>query len=420
MNEWQEVPLGVLGRVVTGKTPPAARPDAFGGEFPFVTPTDMVDQRFMVRTDRYLSNVGSEMLRRLIIPAGSLMVSCIGWQLGKVSVATTDSYTNQQINSVIPDSSKVHPGYLYYHLRTRRDELKRLASGGTRTPILNKSRFSALGVPLPPRRVQEGIADVLSTFDDLIESEGRRIEVMEEMISRVYHEWFVEFRYPGHQGASRVASAVGAIPAGWDVGYLGEPLPFRQFKQKIRHYEGTRRYLATADVAGLHVKGEGVLLEYSSLPSRAQLQPADSTVFTARMSGYRKVLLYPIGSNEAASDVLSSGFLGVECDAGYFSYIAATVSDLRFESLITRYATGATQISLTDAGARLIPWVVPPSAVVARFECFAAPIYSQILQLRSLVVYLSRLRDLVLSRLMTGQIDVSTLDLDALIAEQVA
>lgn len=99
------------------------------------------------------------------IPAGSIMVSCIGWQLGKVAIAARDSFTNQQLNTIIPNYDCVDVAFLYYHLCTRREEIRRLASGGTRTPILNKTRFEALPLLLPPKQEQIRIGAALDCID---------------------------------------------------------------------------------------------------------------------------------------------------------------------------------------------------------------------------------------------------------------
>ena len=89
-------------------------------------------------------------------------------------------------------------------------------------PHINLSLFQGLTMPLPPLPTQRKIAAVMSAYDDLIENNNRRIGILEEMARRIYREWFVEFRYPGHEDVTLVDSELGPIPDGWQVGTLDD------------------------------------------------------------------------------------------------------------------------------------------------------------------------------------------------------
>src|SRR5207248_473854 len=130
-------------------------------------------------------------------------------------------FTNQQINTIIPND-QVEPDFIYYSLCTRREELKTLGSVGTRTPILIKSSFENFQVLLPPLPTQRKIASVLSAYGDLIENNTRRIAILEEMAQSLYREWFVHFRFPGHEKRKMIESPLGMIPEGWEVKHLSE------------------------------------------------------------------------------------------------------------------------------------------------------------------------------------------------------
>jgi type I restriction enzyme S subunit len=82
-SDWQTLTIGELGRVVTGKTPKTSDPLNFGGDIPFVTPTDMDGSKSILKTARYLSDLGASTVKGSIIPAGAVMVSCIGSDMGK-------------------------------------------------------------------------------------------------------------------------------------------------------------------------------------------------------------------------------------------------------------------------------------------------------------------------------------------------
>src|SRR5450756_1506092 len=112
-GEWRETTLDLLGRIVTGKTPPSTVPAHFGGDILFVTPTDLDGRRVIDSTGRYLTERGAEVIRGSRIPSGAVMVSCIGSDMGKAAVAGRECVTNQQISSIVVDSGD-DPLFVYY------------------------------------------------------------------------------------------------------------------------------------------------------------------------------------------------------------------------------------------------------------------------------------------------------------------
>jgi type I restriction enzyme S subunit len=149
-DAWLEIRIGDLGEVFTGRTPSSERPAYFGDDYPFITPGDMRQGKYVRATQRRISHEGAELLKRIKVPANSVCVSCIGWQMGETIMTDKPSFTNQQINTVVPNGN-VEPSYLYYSLRPRKQELLSLgATSGVRTPILNKSAFCDLKVKIPP------------------------------------------------------------------------------------------------------------------------------------------------------------------------------------------------------------------------------------------------------------------------------
>ena len=155
-GDWYQTTLDQLGRIVTGKTPRSRRPEYFGGEIPFVTPTDFDGSRRIETTHRCLTERGASAVRGALIPREAIMVSCIGSDMGKSAIADAACVTNQQINSVVVESPNC-PLFVYYNLSIRKEEI-RAASGGSAQPILNKSTFGQLDILLPPILEQRAIA----------------------------------------------------------------------------------------------------------------------------------------------------------------------------------------------------------------------------------------------------------------------
>ena len=210
-----------LGRIITGATPPTKEPYLFGSEVSFLTPSDMTFDRRHVQTKRGVSAAGAARFSTRLLPTNAVAVVCIGATIGKVCMTDGPVLTNQQVNSIVVDESRHSPDFVYYLMRTMRNRLKAVA-GGAATPIVNKSSFALLEITVPGRRTQFRIGAYLKSFDDLIEINQRRIEILEEMARLLYREWFVYFRYPGHEGVELVGSEVGAIPEGWIAGKFSD------------------------------------------------------------------------------------------------------------------------------------------------------------------------------------------------------
>lgn len=234
MEGWRATRIGELGKVVTGKTPPANISDVFGGSIPFITPRDMLGSRFIDVTERYLTEKGGGILSRYFLPKNSILVSCIGSDMGKVAISKNESVTNQQLNAIVV-KEEISWLYIYYNLLPRKQELKSIA-GGSAQPILNKSSFSNIEILLPGFIEQQAIAHILGTLDDKIELNRRQNATLEAMAQAIFKDWFVDFgpvraKMEGRQpeGMSREIADLfpdrlddEGKPEGWKWGTLGE------------------------------------------------------------------------------------------------------------------------------------------------------------------------------------------------------
>lgn len=242
-DNWETKKIGEIGRVITGKTPPTKVKKYYGSEYPFITPTDITGaNRFVNNPARYLSREGFEYQKSLAIPNNAICFTCIA-SIGKIAITNRTSFTNQQINSIIVDSNIADYRYIFYLLKTQADRIKNY-SGGVASPIISKSIFEEISIPLPPLPVQKKIASILSAYDDLIELNERRIKILEEMARLIYKEWFVKFRFPGYKKVKMVESELDPIPEGWERKKIGETLRKLPRKKKVKKEE----YLETGEI----------------------------------------------------------------------------------------------------------------------------------------------------------------------------
>lgn len=148
-ENWIKAEIKDFGNVVTGKTPLSENPEDFGYEMPFITPGDFKNyNKFALGSERNLSESGYTKLKNKILPKGAVIVTCIGSDMGKISISVKDCITNQQMNSIVVKESS-YTDFLYYYLQSIADEIKGIAMGGSTMPMLSKTDFEKIEVIKP-------------------------------------------------------------------------------------------------------------------------------------------------------------------------------------------------------------------------------------------------------------------------------
>ena len=266
--------------------------------------------------------------------------------------------------------------------------------GGAAQPNANAQILTTYEIPLPPLSIQRRIAGILSAYDELIENNQRRIQILETMAGALYREWFVELRFPGHDKIPRVASPLGDIPQGWEVkklkdvchltmgqspksefyNQIGEGQPFHQGVTDFGHRFPTDRLFCTV---------EGRVAE------------AGDILFSVRA---------PVGRMNIADKriVLGRGLSATRHNEGHQAFL--------WEQLRNRFSkddmmgNGSIFAAVTKGDMQGIELLCPPSALVGAAAKHFEPINSQIGALTKEIQNLRRTRDLLLPRLLSGQV----------------
>lgn len=155
-----------IGFVVTGKTPKTAHSEYYDGDYMFITPNELHGGYNITNSEKTITEAGLDSVKSNSIDGISVLVGCIGWDMGNVSMCFEKCATNQQINS-ITNIHDYNPYYLYYWLSTKKDYLFSIASV-TRTPILSKSTFEEIEIPSISVEEQDKIVDYLLPIDKKI------------------------------------------------------------------------------------------------------------------------------------------------------------------------------------------------------------------------------------------------------------
>jgi type I restriction enzyme S subunit len=299
---------------------------------------------------------------------------------------------NQRLGKFINvDQTELTYEFLFYLMNTNsvRGQILGSATGST-VRHTSPSRIYNVNVQLPPLPVQHRISGILSAYDELIENNERRIEILEAMARAIYQE------------------AVQAGPSAAELKPLVNCSYWRFISENVSAYIGTKRYFATADVDGLAITGPGIDYPFSEKPSRAQKQPIPNSVWFARMKDTYKIAWYEAADEErASSTMLSSGFAGFEAvDAELWPLLFLALSSKEFHVQKDLYCTGATQMALTNEGLARVELAMPDEAGARALGRATQPILREMLLLQRKSENLRRTRDLLLPRLLSGELDV--------------
>jgi len=273
--------------------------------------------------------------------------------------------------------------YLYYALRPQM-ELLRSISTGAATKFLTLTLLNQTEIPVPPVSTQCKIASILSAYDDLIGNNLRRIKILEEMAQALYREWFVKFRFPGHEKVRMVDSPLGKIPEGWEVVRLGErvELAYGRGLRKAERKPGDIPVFGSSGIVGYHSQsiadGPGIVVGRKGNVG---------TVF------WSDTAFYPIDT---------VFYVKTDLPVHYVYY------NLQHQNFINNDAAVP---GLNRNQAHSLPFIVPAKRLIDHFSESADLTSQQTSNLKSRVENLRQTRDLLLPKLISGELDVSELDI---------
>jgi len=283
------------------------------------------------------------------------------------------------------------PRFYAYVFRTEliRTELSN-RGGGTNISNLNQDILESLQVPKPPLLIQHKIASLLSAYDDLIENNTRRIAILESMAQAIYREWFVEFRFPGHENVKLVDSPLGKVPEGWNK-HLGDVITLKRgydLPQRDRR-SGIFPLVSSSGITDFHdeakVTGPGVVTgRYGTLGDVYYIQkdfwPLNTTLYVQEFQGNEPLLIvHLLRSLNLASQNAAGAVPGVNRNALHL-------------------------LEVTFPPLNLQKQIVP---TIEAIECNCR-------NLRSTNENLRKTRDLLLPKLISGELDVEDLDIESI------
>ena len=390
MAEWIECKISDIGTVVGGATPSTKKPENYeNGTIVWITPKDLstFTGRYIQRGERNITEIGLKSCSTQLLPKDTVLFSSRA-PIGYVAIAANEVCTNQGFKSVVPNEN-TDPLFLYYLLKYNKDKIEGMGSGTTFKEVSgNTMKNIVVSVPTD-KKVQKRISSMLGSIDDKIEENERINNNLEQQAKALYKDWFFDFS---------PFSTEGNLPDGWHLGTVGNIIQLHDSKrvplsgserdkmEKIYPYYGATSLMDYVD----NYLFDGIYL----------LLGEDGTVVDSL--GF-PILQYVYGQfwvNNHAHII--TGKEGFSVEELYLFFSLTNIKSI---------VTGAVQQKVSQQNLKKVPAIIPSKEALSAFDDLIQPIFAQIRNLRDENAHLADLRDTLLPRLMSGELDVSDIEI---------
>lgn len=378
----KKVCIGDLGTIITGNTPPRRAPQLYGNHTPFIKATDISEyEKYTYNPEECYSEEGYNKYIKSLIPKGSTCVVTIGSIGKKMTMAHCDLFINQAMNAIIPYNN-YDDDYIYYAVKNILGNIKKLDSGtASGRENVSKSAFSKMEICVEEDLlIQQRIAAILSRYDSLIENYQKQIKLLEESAQRLYKEWFIDFRFPGHENTK----IVDGVPEGWDKMKVANIAEFKRGKTI------TKKEIVEGNIP---VVAGGLEPAYYCNKSNT-----DERVITISGSGANAGFTRMYFEKVWASDCSY-----IDCSTTtylHFIYCFLKASKTNIDNM----QKGAAQPHVYAKDINAIDLLLPTNDTLNSFERLLTKIYDSVASIQLQIRLLTEARDRLLPKLMSGEI----------------
>lgn len=332
------------------------------------------------------------------------LVICEGGEPGRCAI-WKEQIPNMKIQKAL-HRVRVHDcldyRYLFYWflLAGKTGELDQYFTGAT-IKHMPGQKLKEVVIDKPPLEIQHRIADILSAYDDLIENNQKQIKLLEEAAQRLYKEWFVDLRFPGHENTE----IVDGVPEGWNWCKLEDAIQFDPkvtlTKERMKQFVPMSA-LSTASM----VLDESQFTETSS-NSGSKFQNGDTLLarITPCLENGKTAYVSGLKSNEGAVGSTEYIVMRAKTINAYMVYLLARTDDFRQSAINSMSGSDGRQRVKSDK-LKLLDYLHPTSELVEKFENVAEPIFEKICKLSKQMQQAKQARDLLLPKLMSGEVEV--------------
>lgn len=401
---WTPLKLDQLGFVGRGRSRHRPRDAAllYGGPYPFFQTGDVKAADFYL-TDYRQTYSEQGLAQSKLWQPGTLCITIAANIAESAILGIEGCFPDSVVGFVAhPDKSDVR--FIKYYMDTLKLQMQSV-SRGTTQDNLSLDKLLSFDFSVPPLLMQRRIADVLSAYDELIDNNKRRATVLETMVRTVYREWFAEYRYPDHEAIARVASSRGEIPEGWEF------VPFTDFADVLsggtpstgvdEYWNGDIPFFTPRDAPdGFYTQATAKHLTERGLSNCASDLYTPETIFITARGTVGKVALSAVPMAMNQSCYALRGVTGIP-QRFLFLLTLQQVEYLRTNT------GGATFDTIVIDTFRRMHVLKPAPAIIALFARYTDALFEQLVVLQQQLRNLRRTRDLLLPRLLSGELVLS-------------
>ena len=386
MAEWKECTISDIGTVIGGATPSTKESENYeDGQIPWITPKDLstFSGRYISRGDRNITKVGLKSCSTQLLPAHSVLFSSRA-PIGYVAIAQNEVCTNQGFKSVVPNENTDYL-FLYYLLKYNKETIEHMGSGTTFKEVSGNT-MKGIHVKVPVSiEEQRRIAGVLDALDTKIEANEKINKNLEQQAQAIYQQMFID--NVGSDWTEGILSDIaditmGQSPSGSSYNEYGNGAVFFQGRAEFGFRFPTVRLFTTE-------------------PKR--MACSNDTLMSVRA---------PVGDlNVAHTDCcIGRGLAAIHSKNKHQSFVLYTMFSLK-KQLDIFNGEGTVFGSINRISLNEMPILIPSNEKLDEFEAIVAPMDATIRNNYDEICYLEQLRDTLLPKLMSGELDISTLDL---------
>lgn len=401
--KWEKVKLGDLYTVHNGLS---KGKKFFGTGFPFLSFSIVFNKWFIPEQLYDLVEVDEKERDSYSIKKGDVFITRTSEtmeELGMSTVALKD-YPNATYNGFTkrlrPITELLEPRFIGYYLRTPefRGKFMAFSAMTTRASLTNDDLLS-LEVPVPPLPVQQRIASILSAYDYLIENNQKQIKLLEEAAQRLYKEWFVDLRFPGHESVK----IVDGVPEGWKSCKLRDVAEINERNIDENYPYDKINYIDIGSVRNGRIL-EKANYNLEEAPGRAKRIVQDGDVIWGMVRPNLRA--YAMVLNPETNDVFSTGFAVLTSKKVPFSFLYCNVTTEEFVGYLVNCTNGAAYPAVKPIHFEEYNVSIPQNNLLNKFHNITEPCFRKIYYLSKQISSLREARDRLLPKLMSGEIEV--------------
>ena len=377
--EWTHCKVSDLAEIISGGTPKTSIESYWNGNIPWLSVKDFSgDSKYVSSTEKTITEEGLNHSAANLLDVNDIVISARG-TVGELAMLSVPMSLNQSCFGLRP---KCDADYLYYLLKIKVAELKQRANGGVFGTII-RTTFDSIKCTLPLElKDQHRIASILSTYDSLIENNTKRIRLLEKMAENIYKEWFVRFRFPGHENVEME----NGLPKGWKRGSLSDVCEFKR---------GKNITLSEMQEGNVPVISAG--LEPSGYHSCSNVRGVNVTMSSSGANAGYIAIHY--------SDIWAADCSYIEeSTTGNIYYVYELLNNIR--TVINNFQRGAAQPHVYPKDVNRIKLILPSENLMQKANARLEMMHKEIHNLQHQNSLLARQRDLLLPRLMSGKLEV--------------